>query len=121
MSNYEIFVIGSQDQYEEMVKLGEYQKSCLKDVYPNSVITVAIAETGCEPDMKEARDINEEREIPSRQKRRVIKKNLKNISKSNLVLALEKEDGGFDMSTTYLMAFAEFLGKCLIPVKANSF
>ena len=106
MSNYEIFVIGSQDQYEEMVKLGEYQKSCLKDVYPNSVITVSIAETGCEPDMKEAR---------------VIKKNLKNISKSNLVLALEKEDGGFDMSTTYLMAFAEFLGKCPIPVKANSF
>ena len=106
MSNYEIFVIGSQDQYEEMVKLGEYQKSCLKDVYPNSVITVTIAETRCEPDMKEAR---------------VIKKNLKNISKSNLVLALEKEDGGFDMNTTYLMAFAEFLGKCQIPVKTNSF
>ena len=68
MSNYEIFVIGSQEQYEEMVKLGEYQKSCLKDVYPNSVITVTIAETGCEPDMKEARDINGERKIPGRQR-----------------------------------------------------
>ena len=106
MSNYKIFIIGSQDQYEDMVRLGEYQKNCLKDVYPNSVITITIAETGFKPDMQEER---------------VIKKNLKNISKSNLILALEKEDGGFDMNTTYLMAFAEFLGKCTIPVKTNSF
>ena len=122
MINYKVFVIGSPTQHEDMVKLGEYQKNCLKDIYPNSVITVSIAETELEPDAPNAEIINEGRERPKSDCERevqVIKKNLKHISESNIVLALKKEDGSFDKDTRYLMAFAEFLDKTVLPVKTN--
>lgn len=103
MKTCKVFVIGAPTQYEDMIKLGEYEKNLLKRTCPDCVASVTVAEL--KPDVTDAE---------------IIKKNIKNISESNVVLALKREDGTFDKDTTYLMAFAEFLGKCtVVPVRAN--
>ena len=103
MKNYNVFIIGAPIQHEDMVKLGEYQKNFLKSLYPDCIVSVTVAESN--PDTTDTG---------------LIKQNIKILSESNIILALRRKDGTFDKDTTYLMSFAEFLGKCaVVPVRAS--
>lgn len=100
MSDYKIFIIGAPAQHEEMVELGEYEKSVFEDIYSYSNVDVTIA------------DVSDDT---------MIKENFKNMSESNIIFALQKEDGSFDKDSAYLIAFAEYIGRKPIHIKANFF
>lgn len=104
MTTYRVFIAGASFQYHEMLKLAEYQKTCLKHSQPESNVITMIAET------TEKGLLNN-----------TIEKNFKSIAESDLVLILRRNDKTVDKDTAYLMKFAEHLGKNTIEVDANFF
>ena len=56
-------------------------------------------------------EVHYPRKQPEKKKKKIVEEYFEKISKADLILAIEKEDGSFGNSCTYELTFAKYLNK----------